>query len=291
MEFSQRYFYVHRWLFCVLFFQFSFMSSAQENVGISDVSNTPDPSSVLDIFSTSKGLLIPRMSSIERLAISNPSNSLVVFDTDSSCFVFYRSIENQWYSLCDFSQGETGPPGDDGVHVQDALVDATGDLLVTLTDGTVINAGYVIGQNGLNGIDGADGATGPQGIQGEQGPAGADGADGAQGPQGIKGEQGPAGPSGSGGTKLQYTYNLTAGWNTNQAKLYTVTVSAINGVSPAVGDPVIINSTVNTANKNKFGIAHAWVQSSTEIRFYLRGFDWVGTNNNNTRQVIITVFK
>ena len=75
------------------------MSSAQENVGISDVSNTPDPSSVLDIFSTSKGLLIPRMSSIERLAISNPSNSLVVFDTDSSCFVFYRSIENQWYSM------------------------------------------------------------------------------------------------------------------------------------------------------------------------------------------------
>ena len=132
--------------------------------------------------------------------------------------------------------------------------------------------------------------------QGPAGPAGVDGADGATGPigpQGIQGEQGPAGPMGSGGsaTKLQYTYNLTAGWNTNQRKLYVATVGPINGVSPAVGDPVIINTTPSTVHKSFFGIAHAWVESPTEIHFYIRGFDWRANNNNNTRQVQITVLK
>ena len=122
MNFSKRYFNAPQWLYSLIFLQISFLGFTQENVGISDVVNTPDPSSVLDIFSTSKGLLVPRMTSVERLAIVNPSNALMVFDTDSSCFVFYRSTGNQWYSLCDFTQGETGPPGDDGVHVQDAVV-------------------------------------------------------------------------------------------------------------------------------------------------------------------------
>ena len=92
MKFSSRYFHATKWLVCILSFQIYFIGFTQENVGISDVSNTPDPSSVLDIYSTSKGLLIPRMTSAERLAILNPSNSLMVFDTDSSCFVFYRSM-------------------------------------------------------------------------------------------------------------------------------------------------------------------------------------------------------
>ena len=144
MNFSEWHCNARKWICGLFFLQFSFIGFTQQNVGISDVVNTPDPSSVLDVFSTSKGLLVPRMTSVERLAIASPSNALLVFDTDSSCFVFYRSVGNQWFSLCDFTQGETGPPGDDGVHVQDALVNGGGDLIVTLTDGTVINAGHVI---------------------------------------------------------------------------------------------------------------------------------------------------
>ena len=82
MKFSRMYFHAPKWLFCILFLHLYFTGFTQENVGISDVSNTPDPSSVLDIFSTSKGLLIPRMTSNERLAIANPSNALLIFDTD-----------------------------------------------------------------------------------------------------------------------------------------------------------------------------------------------------------------
>ena len=129
----------------LLFIHFSFLGNAQQNVSISDVPLTPDASSVLDVFSTSKGLLIPRMTSVQRLAINNPANALMVFDTDSSCFLFYRSSSSDWLSLCDFTQGPSGPPGDDGIHVQNATVNGTGDLIVTLTDGTIINAGHVVG--------------------------------------------------------------------------------------------------------------------------------------------------
>ena len=162
----------------LLFINFSFLGHSQQNVSISDAPMTPDASSVLDVFSTSKGLLIPRMTSVQRLAINNPANALMVFDTDSSCFLFYRSTSSDWLSLCDFTQGPSGPPGDDGIHVQNATVNGMGDLIVTLTDGTIINAGHVVGP---------DGAQGPQGIQGDQGPigltgpAGADVADGADG--------------------------------------------------------------------------------------------------------------
>jgi hypothetical protein len=97
--------------------------------------------------------------------------------------------------------------------------------------------------------------------------------------------------SGSAGTKLKYNYNLTQGWNTNQCRLHIVTVGPINGISPAVGDAVIINTKPNTAHKSYFGIAHAWVQSPTQIGFYIRGFQYRANNNNNSRQVQITVLK
>ena len=118
-------------------------------MSISDTPTSPDPSSVLDISSTSKGLLIPRMTSTQRLAIVNPSNALMVFDTDSSCILFYKSSVSQWYSMCDYTQGPVGPQGDPGVHVDMANVDGNGDLIVTLSDGTVINAGYVVGSDGI----------------------------------------------------------------------------------------------------------------------------------------------
>lgn len=42
----------------------------------------PDPSSVLDVVSTDKGVLIPRMTTLQRTAIATPAHSLLVYDTD-----------------------------------------------------------------------------------------------------------------------------------------------------------------------------------------------------------------
>jgi len=58
---------------------------------------TPDASSTVDITSTSKGLLIPRMTTAQRQAITTPATSLMVFDTNDSRFYFYNS--GQWYAV------------------------------------------------------------------------------------------------------------------------------------------------------------------------------------------------
>ncbi len=52
-------------------------------------------------------------------------------------------------------EGPPGPPGPAGVSVVDAQVESNpGDLLITLSDGTVINAGNVIGPAGPPGPPG-----------------------------------------------------------------------------------------------------------------------------------------
>ena len=85
----------------------SFSSAiAQKNVGIGTVQ--PDKSAVLDIQSSDKGLLIPRMSIKSRDAIQNPANGLMVYQTDQSeGFYFYNGTE--WAPL---SSNSVAAPSD-----------------------------------------------------------------------------------------------------------------------------------------------------------------------------------
>jgi uncharacterized protein (TIGR02145 family) len=66
-------------------------------VGINN--ENPDPSAALDITSTTKGLLIPRMTNAQRQAISNPAAGLQVFvtDFDGGSFMFYDGTK--WDTL------------------------------------------------------------------------------------------------------------------------------------------------------------------------------------------------
>lgn len=57
-----------------------FVSTVQAQTGIG--TNIPDASAKLEIASTAKGLLIPRMTSVQRTAIPNPANGLLVYQTD-----------------------------------------------------------------------------------------------------------------------------------------------------------------------------------------------------------------
>ena len=66
-----------------------------QNISINNNGNAPDPSAILDISSTSKGLLIPRMNTAERTAIAAPAQGLMVFDTDSRTFWFYSNGWNE----------------------------------------------------------------------------------------------------------------------------------------------------------------------------------------------------
>ncbi|REC74483.1 hypothetical protein DRF60_17700 [Chryseobacterium elymi] len=62
----------------VLISSFSFAQ-----IGIN--TSTPDRSAILDVYSQDKGMLIPRLTTASRDAISNPATSLAIYDTDKKC--------------------------------------------------------------------------------------------------------------------------------------------------------------------------------------------------------------
>ena len=74
--------------------------------------------------------------------------------------------------------GTNGTDGKDGVGVKSAALDQKGNLIITLTDGTIFNLGNIRGTNGKDGKDGADGKDGKDGVDGKDGTAGKDGEDG-----------------------------------------------------------------------------------------------------------------
>jgi hypothetical protein len=74
---------------------------AQNNVGIG--TGTPNTSAMLDVSSTTKGLLIPRMTGAQRTTIASPATGLLVFDTDTKTMWAYDGLA--WKDL---STGEGG---------------------------------------------------------------------------------------------------------------------------------------------------------------------------------------
>ena len=82
------------------------------------------------------------------------------------------------------------------VEVTDA-----GKLIFTLTDGSVIDLGSVMGPQGPKGETGPAGPQGQTGPKGAKGDTGATGATGAEGPKGATGDTGPKGEPGEKGEK------------------------------------------------------------------------------------------
>jgi hypothetical protein len=74
----------------LLLFALAWLNS-QSQIAINTDGSTPDNSAMLDIKSSAKGLLAPRMSSAQRLAISNPATGLLVFQTDGTAGFYYNS--------------------------------------------------------------------------------------------------------------------------------------------------------------------------------------------------------
>ncbi len=76
------------------------------------------------------------------------------------------------------------------MYIETALVSSAGKLLIQLSDGQVIDAGYVKGSQGLPGRDGADGSPGIPGAKGDPGTNGARWHTGVGAPEIVLGENG-----------------------------------------------------------------------------------------------------
>jgi hypothetical protein len=56
-----------------------------QGVGINETGSNPNSSAILDVESTDKGFLAPRMNSTQRDAITNPATGLIIYNTTETC--------------------------------------------------------------------------------------------------------------------------------------------------------------------------------------------------------------
>ncbi len=76
-------------LFCAtLFFFLPLFSLHAQSVGVN--TTTPDASAALDVTSTTQGMLVPRLTTAQRTAVSSPATGLLVFDSTTGSFWFYN---------------------------------------------------------------------------------------------------------------------------------------------------------------------------------------------------------
>ena len=225
--------------------------SATAQVGIGVPTADINASAQLEVSSTSKGFLAPRMTQAQKNNISSPAAGLLVYQTDAPSG-FYYFDGSVWQS----GLGPQGPQGVAGPQGAQGVAGATGPM------GSQ-------GIQGVAGVTGAQGEMGPQGVRGFDGPpgpqgvAGHDGFDGAPGPQGDQGPIGPqgeVGPQGTPGTPADLSgYATTADLTILQNQIAALTTSISNLQSQIAQlqnsgsfTPTVISGTMSGVNAEYF---------------------------------------
>ncbi|MEO5592289.1 MAG: hypothetical protein ABIR15_20620 [Chitinophagaceae bacterium] len=86
-----------KYLFLISLYCCFQQKAVSQNIGINATGALPDASAMLDVSATSKGMLVPRMTSAQRTTIAAPAKGLLVFDNETTSFWFYNG--NVWVEL------------------------------------------------------------------------------------------------------------------------------------------------------------------------------------------------
>ncbi len=134
---------------------FSFFANAQTEDKIGDNPGNKQRSAVLELESTTKGFLLPRMTPAQMASISNPAVGLQIYNTTDSCIYVYRGVSG-WYSTCGgFNAWSTF--GNTGINPLTNFLGTTdGQPLVVKTNGVErlrFDAAGNINQNGAGAVN------------------------------------------------------------------------------------------------------------------------------------------
>jgi len=177
----------------------SFYASAQ-NVAINTDGSTANSSSMLDIKSTTKGVLIPRMTAAQKAAITTPATGLLVYQTDGTSGFYYNSgspASPVWQYISTGTAGPQGPAGEIGINYRGAYSSSVNSY--SYRDAVTYSGSYYMYINSTPGLVGqtpnaypstwallaSAGATGATGLKGDKGDPGDGFANGTTGGQMI----------------------------------------------------------------------------------------------------------
>jgi uncharacterized protein (TIGR02145 family) len=132
----------------ILLVLLAFIGLCQMNAQVGIGTTTPDASSILDVESTDKGFLPPRLTSAQRDAIASPAEGLVIYNTDNNCLEFWDAIV--WVSTCGASLVNLLPSSD------------CPNTSFTVVD--VVAAGYTWMDRNLGATQAATSSTDPSGF-------------------------------------------------------------------------------------------------------------------------------
>lgn len=124
---------------------------AQVGIG----TETPNASAILDVTSTSQGVLLPRMTTTQRDAIASPAAGLVVFNTTTNCInMFTGSI---WNELCGTAtQGTIATlncsPTNNGTLTANTLASSVSSVFSYTGGNNITHNGQTVTSTGVTGL-------------------------------------------------------------------------------------------------------------------------------------------
>lgn len=120
---------------CMCFTSYSQSNNSELPTSINEDGTAPHSSAILDVQSDSKGMLVPRMTSVQRTGIATPATGLLVYDTDSNSFWYYDS--SGWADLSSTSGADddwnvlsNGIQTDSFVAINTSSIDLNSNLYV-----------------------------------------------------------------------------------------------------------------------------------------------------------------
>ena len=159
--------------FFAFLFIFNFHPTAllSQSVAINTDGSSANASAILDVKSTTKGMLVPRVTTAQRTGIASPAAGLLVYDTNTNTFWFYNgtswaqmlvpATQTKVLSLSALAFTTEGTYNRStlagGVYIVDGTAGTQGNLYanVNLPDGAMITGvdAYVLDNDGTAGRD------------------------------------------------------------------------------------------------------------------------------------------
>ena len=86
-------------VFCFLAFMLYNYGRCQGVTITDDSTHQPDSSSILDLFSAEKGMLLPRLTASQIQSLHDPADGLVVYNTSDGKVYVYRDLSSSWKAI------------------------------------------------------------------------------------------------------------------------------------------------------------------------------------------------